>query len=78
MARFLDAWFKGGRGGKGGKDGKNGQAPIHPGTLVNDVETFDELVVRFVNEEAQSGDRFRAAVDLAYQHGFDAGQGLKG
>lgn len=29
---------------------KEGNAPIYPGTMVNDFETFSELVERFVKE----------------------------
>lgn len=40
---FLREWFK------------EGQAPIHPGTLVNDGETFDEVVAAFVKEGKYDG-----------------------
>jgi hypothetical protein len=43
MAEFLSEWFH------------DGQAPIHPGTMVNHVETFDEVVAQFVREMRQGG-----------------------
>jgi hypothetical protein len=36
---FLQEWFK-----------KGSPSPIHPGTLVNDVETFEEVVGQFIRE----------------------------
>lgn len=39
LAQFLSIWFR------------QGQRPIEPGTLVDDTETFDELVAGFLKEQ---------------------------